>query len=216
LIVEPRFGFAKELDIMTQPLPAHYAEKQSIVKSLFIDTADDNYILARFCFHANLDVDFFWLAVHCLEKYLKAALLINGRSSIKYTHNIVGLYDAVHPLAPELLPDKLMRPQGMPSNLWRDESAKDFIERIYRDGEANNRYQLFGYSNPQTDYRHAFSNPVLERRLLEPLDGGPENFASADELWKWVRTNIYLPPKFIKDYEDEREARKAKHMPKTP
>ena len=57
---------------MTNPYPQHYAAKHSIIKELFIATADDNYINARWCFHENLNVDFFWLAVHCLEKYLKA------------------------------------------------------------------------------------------------------------------------------------------------
>jgi hypothetical protein len=49
---------------MTNPYPQHYAAKHSIIKELFIATADDNYINARWCFHENLNVDFFWLAVH--------------------------------------------------------------------------------------------------------------------------------------------------------
>src|SRR6266480_1350660 len=50
-----------------------------------------NYVTARWCFHEGLNVDFFWLGVHCLEKYLKAALLLNGRRTIGYGHNIVKL-----------------------------------------------------------------------------------------------------------------------------
>ncbi len=77
-------------------------------------TADDNYVTARWCYHEDLNIDFFWLAVRCLEKYLKAALLMNGRPVFTYQHDIVRLYAAVKPLAPELLPDMLAKPGDMP------------------------------------------------------------------------------------------------------
>ena len=41
-----------------------------------------------------------WLAVHSVEKYLKAVLLMNGKRAKKYRHNITKLYAAVTPLAP--------------------------------------------------------------------------------------------------------------------
>jgi hypothetical protein len=64
---------------MTRKYPELYAEKNSLVKELFVSTADDNYTLARWCFHQNVNVDFFWLAVHSLEKYFKAVLLSTAR-----------------------------------------------------------------------------------------------------------------------------------------
>ena len=77
-------------------------EQGLIVRELFIDTADDNYIAARKCFIEGLNVDWFWLAVHALEKYMKAALLLNGLSaknyrgangkSQPYGHDIVALH----------------------------------------------------------------------------------------------------------------------------
>jgi hypothetical protein len=155
---------------MTQPLPPYFAEKQAIIRALFIDTADDNYTLARFCFHAVLNIDFFWLAVHCLEKYLKAALLHNGKSSKKYKHDIVELYKDVHLLAPELLPVNLSRPEGMPLQLWSGESTKDFIKRLYRNGQPNNRYQIFGYAR-RTDDLWKLDEVVFNvRRLCRPLE----------------------------------------------
>jgi hypothetical protein len=39
-----------------------FAEKHSIINELFIAPADDNYVLARWCFHQHLNVDFYWLA----------------------------------------------------------------------------------------------------------------------------------------------------------
>jgi HEPN domain-containing protein len=284
---------------MSESLPDLYAEKCSIVRELFINTADDNYILARISFHANLDVDFFWLALHCVEKYLKAALLLNGREAKSYLHDIKALFSSVHALAPELFPEKVTRPDRMPTSFWRDETFKGFVERLYGEGQPDNRYQLWGYvrhpedlwkldevvfymrrvcqpleahfllkpndprfpdetkrqrmnkdesswrlggrledtiegrrgpelrralldwnrpfapkdnyEHPTTTYRASSSHPVLHRRLLEPLDGGPSNFVTADKLWEWTRSNIKLSPDLIKIIEEERKARKSRH-----
>ena len=86
---------------MPKALDDYSAEKHSIINELFIATADDNYVLSRWCFHQHLNVDFFWLAVHSVEKYLKAALLLNGESAKKYGHDIVKLYAAVTPVLSE-------------------------------------------------------------------------------------------------------------------
>jgi hypothetical protein len=63
-------------------LTQEFAFKQSIVEDFFISTADDNYVAARWCYLDGLNIDFFWLSVHSLEKYLKAALLLNCKSAI--------------------------------------------------------------------------------------------------------------------------------------
>ena len=100
--------------------PIH-AERGRIVQKLFIDTADDNYITARWCFVHGLNVDYFWFAVHTLEKYMKSALLLNGRSGKRYRdesgkcrpfgHDIVALYEQVKSMAGDLLPTNLGQPK---------------------------------------------------------------------------------------------------------
>ncbi len=282
---------------MTNPYPQHYVAKHSIIKELFIATADDNYINARWCFHENLNVDFFWLAVHCLEKYLKAVLLLNGRSSRNYQHEIVELFEQVKNFAGDLLPTKLTRPEDMPAEMWHEEAIESFIQRMYLDGQAHNRYQLFGYvrrpgdlwkldqvafavrrlcqpldtsifereksptyrelllRNPKRwnlqckleetfegrrgdalkyaflnrnfpfapdgyehsrvmTYNYASENPVLGRRLYEPLNSGPQHFGAADELWQWVKENILIPKWLITEIEKERERLKAESKKK--
>lgn len=57
------------------------AIKHDIVKELFLKTADQTYVVARWCFLNGLYLDFYWNALHALEKYLKAVLLVNGRSA---------------------------------------------------------------------------------------------------------------------------------------
>lgn len=65
---------------MADDIDELYPYHRSIVDELFIKTADDSYVAARWCYANGFDVDFFWLAGHALEKYLKAVLFLNGRS----------------------------------------------------------------------------------------------------------------------------------------
>lgn len=296
---------------MAADLDSEYAYRHSIVLELFIKTADDNYVTARWSYANGFDVDFAWNAVHCFEKYLKATLLLNGRSGkanlvggkkLNYGHDIERLYDEAKQLAPELLPQKLTCPAEIDDPRWRDETPEQFITRLYNMGNADNRYQLNGYilrdgdlfkldqmvfsvrrlcqpleshflgkqrpgvpdesrrqrilkDNPHwsnlgahleltvagkrgeearhaalnlnfpiapTNYKHTemrgplytFTNPVLVRRILDPLDAGkPAQDKHADDLWKWVREYIHLPPGFIEAYEHERAKRKAAAKP---
>lgn len=147
-----------------------YAEQQSIIDELFIKTADDNYITARWCFHRNLNTDFFWLAVHCVEKYLKAVLLLNGGTSVEHGHNINLLYTEVRKFANDLLPPEPVIPQDTPPGMWRKETFEKFIARLYRDGQADNRYQLYGYSKMPEDLWKLDQLVYNVRRLCKPLD----------------------------------------------
>jgi len=149
-----------------------FAGKHSIVNEFFVKTADDNYVAARWCFVEGLDVDFFWLAVHVLEKYLKAALLLNGRPAKSYSHDIVKLYAAVAPLAPELLPKKLPKPEQFDDDLhWREETPEVFLKRLYGDGQPGNRYQLFGYRE-LAEKLTAMGLPETERNLANKISRG--------------------------------------------
>jgi len=164
---------------MAANLDDTYALRHSIVNELFIKTADENYVTARFCFSYGLDVDFFWEAVHALEKYLKAALLLNGRSGKgrmvggkqkAYGHNIVDLFAAVQPLAPELLPVKLPKPDGINPPTWFDETTDSFVARLYDMGNEHNRYQLSGYIRRQEDLLKVDQVVFVVRRLCQPLE----------------------------------------------
>lgn len=168
------------------------AYKNSITKRLFIDTADDNYILARWCYFHALNVDFSWLAVHCLEKYMKAALLMNGHSAIGYTdtagkkhefsHNIVLLYERVCTFASELLPATLVKPNGVESAMWSAESVEAYLKRLYRDGNADNRYQLFGFAHHQGEVFKLDAMVFAVRRICVKLDSYVLNRRAREEI----------------------------------
>ena len=69
--------------------------KNRFVSRMFLATADQNYIIARWAALNDLYLDFFWMGLHAVEKYLKAILLFNGESAICYGHNIERLSRAV-------------------------------------------------------------------------------------------------------------------------
>jgi hypothetical protein len=163
---------------MATEIEPDFAYRHSIVDELFIKTADDNYVTARWCFTYGLNVDFFWLGVHALEKYLKAALLLNGSSGKdylegtkrkKYGHDIRKLYADVQPLAPELLPANLTRPPVIASVDWHDEPTEKFIGRLLFFGQADNRYQLYGYISRREDVFKLDQAVFAVRRLCQPL-----------------------------------------------
>ena len=157
-----------------------HAEQNRVVRSLFIDTADDNYIAARWCFVEGLNVDYFWLSVHALEKYMKAALLLNCRSSKAYPtqngkrrlfkHDITALYEQVGEFASDLLPGRLNKPNRLGLDHWRDETPDAFIRRFYCNGNADNRYQLFGFVQHREDLFKLDLMVFALRRLCVPLD----------------------------------------------
>ena len=146
------------------------AEKARVVRSLFIDTADDNYITARWCFVAGLNVDYFWLSVHALEKYMKAALLLNGRSTRGFGHDIRTLYGQVSSFASDLLPGKMSKPAKLKFVHWRDESPHAFIDRFHRNGNADNRYLIHGFFQDREDLFKLDLMVFDLRRLCVPLD----------------------------------------------
>ena len=150
--------------------------RNDITYNLFVDTADQNYVVARWCFQRNLALDFLWNATHCLEKLMKAALLLNGRSGIQpapgersYGHDLSSLYPEVAALADDLLPDLLIKPSEIDLH-WRIETAEQFIERVSANGDAHNRYQIYGHVLHREDL-YKFDKMVFAiRRLCCPLD----------------------------------------------
>ena len=147
-----------------------YASKHSLVGELFVRTADENYITARWCAINRLNTDFLWLAVHALEKYLKAVLLLNDLSSKGYSHDIVKLYEAVKAIAGPLLPDQLERPTDLDIPHWRDRTAEEFIAHLLNNGNADNRYLIYGYVTQSQDLHMLDQMVFAIRRLICPLD----------------------------------------------
>lgn len=151
-------------------------EKGRLVKEIFIDTADEDYITARWLFLSNLHRQFFWGAAQSLEKYLKAALLLNGYSAKqdgsnnKYRHNLAALFDAVNRFAGNLIPSQLEAPVQVAlfsqnKKLWGDPTTKNFISRINEHGDPSNRYDYFGFELEAADL-YKFDQVVFALRNI--------------------------------------------------
>ena len=136
---------------MNQDTDYQQSQKFDIIKTMFVDPASQNYVVARWCFQMSLDMDFLWNAVHCLEKLMKAVMLFNGQSVKFHGHDITKLYDKLEDIAGNLLPDELVKPKEVDSNSWRDESAKAFLFRLYKSGLADNRYHVFEHTRRADD-----------------------------------------------------------------
>jgi len=125
-------------------------EKGNIAKMMFLKTADYNYVLARGAFFNNMALDFLWLALHAVEKYLKATLLLNGLSSKNYRHYIEKLYKSVLKIDERIKVGPFVKP-GKNNFDWKDESVEEFIKKLNKMGSADNRYLLYGYSTKVAD-----------------------------------------------------------------
>lgn len=118
--------------------------KNSIIDDMFTRTADEDYITARWCAANGLETGFFWLGVHALEKYMKAVLLANGGAAVKQGHKIVDLHDEVCAFAGDLLPAELEKPEDLDLPYWHKRTLRSFLVHLYDNGNADNRYLIFG------------------------------------------------------------------------
>ncbi|MDB5438055.1 MAG: hypothetical protein JWM33_482 [Caulobacteraceae bacterium] len=143
--------------------------KVMVVRDMFIRTADENYVTARWCASNALTTDFLWLAFHSVEKYLKAALLLNGQSVLRASHGIEALFDLFQDLAGEFLPDLLTRPPLL-SLEWRDLSPKAFVEHLARQGNPDNRYLVHGHDTDYEDIHRLDTLVFALRRACHSLD----------------------------------------------
>jgi hypothetical protein len=120
------------------------AHTNYVVRRMFVETADGNYILARSAYFLRLPFDFYWLGLQALEKYYKAMLLMNGLSGRGCGHDLVKLHKRARQLAGGLLKTKFVRPraQGL---TWSNEPVDGYVARLNRFGSSHNRYATYGY-----------------------------------------------------------------------
>lgn len=164
------------------------ALKNNVVTQMFVDTADQNYLIARWAYHRRLFLDFFWNACQALEKYLKASLLLNGKSAKDQGHDLTKLFEGVEEYAAEFFPPKLTQPAEL-SQLpnWHDETPKAFIGRFNDLGDSNNRYSVFGYIQRREDLQHFDQMVYAVRRVAFNLDASPFIGPPSDTSPKTVR-----------------------------
>lgn len=149
------------------------ASINAIIDELYFKTADETYIVARWCSIQRLSTNFIWNAIHALEKYIKAALLINGVSVQGIGHDIEQAYIKLETVADDLLPKILVRPIDVELDYWRDVSPADFISRLNNNGGASIRYNEEGFVHNHLDL-YLLDELVFQiRRLCVRLERQP-------------------------------------------
>lgn len=122
--------------------------KTVFVRASLIKTADHNYVLSRQAFLRGMALDGLWLAAQAVEKYLKASLLLNGRDTRFYAHDLTELWKAHAKITKGIMPDTFVEPRRSekdPVPGWTSQSLVQFVEYLVRFGSPDNRYQLVGY-----------------------------------------------------------------------
>ena len=147
--------------------------KNNIVTKLFVDAADQDYVLARMAYHKGLFTSFFWAAGQAIEKYLKASLLLNGHTSKNYGHDLEKSYKEVCGFAEDFLPAKLTQPIQMGHENWHEETPLGFLQRIEQFICPDNRYNIFGYVAHYEDLCHLDQLIFALRRVSYALDANP-------------------------------------------
>lgn len=107
----------------------HRALVVDFIDRSFRNVADCDYISARACHRLDLKQQFLWAALQAVEKYIKAILLYNDRSTKKLGHDIETAYRRLG----EITDIQFDIPKGV----------QDFIR--YLNAEGANRYFEYPY-----------------------------------------------------------------------
>jgi hypothetical protein len=147
------------------------AHKNSIINRMFLETADNNYILARVSLQNGMFTEYFWLLSQAIEKYAKAILLANNRSAKPYGHNLPKLFEILGQICGDFLITTFDRPKMIRHDVWTDWSVVDFINILERYGNTESRYGALGYVQ-HFEFLFQMDQLIFSmRRLVIDIDG---------------------------------------------
>lgn len=130
--------------------------KSVFAHEFFVEPADRNYYLARFCRIHKMHEEFWSQALQAVEKYLKASIICNGDSAKAEKgdngHDIVKLWEKHKIALGEDAVVELQKPARLAEDWWRNDQLKSFIQRINRMGHPDSRYGMTSFSNHNDDY----------------------------------------------------------------
>ena len=136
----------------------------------FVETADSNYVISRRCAWDKFFREFWYLGAQSVEKICKAIILLNGRSSKRFGHDLEKLLIEVREIARELIPSMLLRPHQVPKRIFDAETIESFVGRLNHNGNSDSRYDVFGYRFSFDDLLKIDQLYWYLRRLAVDLD----------------------------------------------
>ncbi len=163
-------------------VPESNVYARDLVLRMFRDAADEDYITARWAARNNLHHQFLWSMQQAIEKYLKAALLLNDESISESSHGLPELFNLVLRFSGDLVPIVLCPPHYFGTHysnfFWNDADRRrfpfrattDFIEYVSSYGNSNVRYRHHSIT-VEGEVLHEFDEVCFSiRRLAMPLN----------------------------------------------
>ena len=156
--------------------PLTSVDLRSAIWRMFRNTADEDYIVARWCAFAHQPYQFYWNGAQAIEKYLKCALLQNDVSVKNFGHDIKSLYDELAKVSADLLPWLFVPPRGFELRRKMSFSAykvcepyETIVARFAFQGDSSNRYRTFSLRSDMFDLCKLDELCFQLRRLCFPL-----------------------------------------------
>lgn len=169
--------------------------QKSLAVSVFCDTADQDYLLARGCYRIGLYDQFFWSGAQAIEKYIKCSILINGGNAKGIKHSLFKGYKKLPKNCKKLLPGMLVPPRYFPAKFGRftfgSEPLTDFVKKFDSFGQPAGRYKEVSHYVEMRDF-HKFDELCFQlRRTCTDLNqyissNGPTHYKvlSTDKNWQ--------------------------------
>ncbi len=152
--------------------------------------------MSRFAYHHYLYRDFYWNAQQSLEKYMKFIILVNGKITSKFGHNLDQLFIEVKTIAKKLLPADFIEILDK-SALQQQTSLANFVKHISRMGCADNRYAYGSISIKKTDIYFLDYTVYHLRRMCAnlDLDISAEPNAKHETFREWLSVDPNFHPR---------------------
>lgn len=187
-----------------------------IVHRMFIATADRNYILARQAFFMMSMTDFYWLSLHALEKYMKGILLLNGKTSTGFKHNLSQLQLTIEKMDKRFQLGKYKHPDKRIPQKYKGILEGYLVFFLNEAGDPDSRYAVRGQSMGPEDLFIVDQLVWAARRYCRPFQTDKDAVAllQADPE-KW-RLSLSLPIESLLSMPEEDPFRKGflyKNMP---
>jgi len=120
-----------------------------VIYESFIVPGDEDYFSARLLAIRGFHRAYYWSAAQCIEKYLKAYLVLRGKSVRKLSHSISALLKEAAKFDPafnniDVSPHTSIDIKDHERSFARTPSTDEFIEILDKYGSPDNRYNSYG------------------------------------------------------------------------
>ncbi|HBH89163.1 MAG TPA: hypothetical protein DDZ43_17450 [Hyphomonadaceae bacterium] len=188
VLEQPRFLTDEEYEARSDKDIENYANedwyfeasRRDLINRTFLRPADSTYVTARWQFFVGMQFEFYWSALHAVEKYIKASLLLSGHEGAKkFGHKIQEGYEVLQSqLITGLLPDEFpavllnrIAPVIEATARKRLSCAgpKEFIDNLVSNGGIDARYALRSNTTATSDIYCLDLTVFMLRRLCDNL-----------------------------------------------